>query len=233
MDNKLASALHRSAKPGEIMTFGTYPQMADGSDSTPIKRRVLENSGSGLFVLSEYILDCKRYHGEFMNTTWRDCDLRQWLNKAFYHSAFTDAEKEVVKTTHNTDYGEGSPGTDDKVFLLSAAEVNRLTDQLGKGFRRARGTEFAQIKKVDGCNLYVMDKSVDTDYISEGNKKYGCSWWWLRNQGRLKDKGNDPSLAVFIGSRASIRHYARVNLAGYCVRPAVKLNFPADTLVLG
>jgi hypothetical protein len=28
---------HRSAKPGEIITFGTYPKRADGTDKTPIK----------------------------------------------------------------------------------------------------------------------------------------------------------------------------------------------------
>lgn len=110
--------LHRSAKPGEFMTFATYPQEADSSARPPIKWRVLQNSGSELFMLSEYILDCKRYHGEYTDITWRDCDLRQWLNDEFYHSAFTDAEKEVVKTTHNTDNGECSPDTDDKVFLL-------------------------------------------------------------------------------------------------------------------
>src|SRR5512135_3379294 len=107
----------RAAKPGEIITFGTYPQTADGTDSTPIPWLVLENSGSELFVLSKYILDCKRYHREFTATSWRDCDLRQWLNETFYHVAFTDAEKEVVKTTHNIDHGEGSPDTEDKVFL--------------------------------------------------------------------------------------------------------------------
>jgi hypothetical protein len=185
---------------------------------------VLHNSGSELFVLSATILDCKRYHGEFVDITWRDCDLRQWLNDAFYHAAFSAAEKGIVKAARCTDNGEGSPDTEDKVFLLSVAEVKELTDLLGKDFRRARGTEFAKIKKADGCHLYVMDKNVDTDYISEGGERYGCSWWWLRNQGGLKDKGNDPSRAVFIGTRASIRHYARVDLGRYGVRPALKLD---------
>jgi hypothetical protein len=61
-------------------------------------------------------------------------------------------------------------------------------------------------------------------------KKYGCSWWWLRNQGRLKDKGNDPSRAMFIGTRASIRHYARVDLARDGVRPALNLIYPIYSL---
>lgn len=111
------------AQPGEIITFGTYPQTAEGTDSTPIQWLVLENSSSELFVLSKYILDCKRYHGEFTDTSWRDCDLRQWLNDEFYNSTFTDAEKKIVKTTHNTDHGEGSPDIDDKVFLLNVAAV--------------------------------------------------------------------------------------------------------------
>jgi hypothetical protein len=215
----------RRAQPGEIITFGTYPQTADGTDCTPIQWLVLENSGSALFVLSRYILDCKRYHRAFTATSWRDCDLRQWLNEVFYKAAFTDAEKAIVKTTHNTDNGEGSPDTDDKVFLLDVAAVNRLTDKLGKNFRRARGTAFAKIKKADGCHLYVMDKNVDADYLSESGQKYGCSWWWLRNQGRLKAKGNDPSRAMFIGTRASIRHYARVDLTRDGVRPALNLQY--------
>lgn len=224
MDNDIASGLYHGAKPHEIITFGTYPQTADGSDRTPIKWRVLQNSGRELFILSEYILDCKRYHSAYIDVTWQDCDLWQWLNDEFYNAAFTDSEKEVIKTTFNTDNGQTSPDTEDKVFLLSVAEVERLTDILGKDFLRARGTEFARIKKPDGCYLYVMDKNVDMDYISEDGKTYGCSWWWLRNQGRLKDKGHDPSRAVFIGTRASIRHYARVNRIGYGVRPALKLD---------
>ncbi len=215
----------KAAKPGEAIPFGHYPQTAEGPDNTPIPWLVLENSGSTLFVLSKYILDCKRYHREFTAISWRDCDLRQWLNETFYHAAFTDAEKEVVKTTHNTDHGEGSPDTQDKVFLLNVAAVNRLTDKLGRDFLRARGTEFVKIEKADGCHLYVMDKNVATDYSWEDGKWYGCSWWWLRNQGSLKGQGDDPSRVVFIGTRASIRHYAHVDLARDGVRPALVLQY--------
>jgi hypothetical protein len=222
MDNDFT--LHRSAKPGDIIMFGTYPQTANGSDKTPIEWQVLHNSGTELFILSKYILDCKRYQSAFVDVNWRDCDLRNWLNNEFYQTAFTGAEKEVIKTIHHTDNGNDSSATEDNVFLLSIAEVNRLTDTLGKDFRRTRGTEFAKTKRPDGCHLYVMDKNVDVDYITEDGITYGCSWWWLRDQGSLKDKGDDPSRAVFIGTRASIRHYARVNLTGYGVRPALKLN---------
>lgn len=217
-DNVSASVSYRNAKPGEIITFGSYPQTADGTDRTPIKWRVLQNSGSELFILSEDILECKRYHAEYADVTWQDCDLRKWLNEEFYTAAFDDDEKRLIRTTRCTDNGDGSPDTEDKVFLLSVAEVQRLTHVLGKDFRRTVGTEFAKVKKADGCHLYVMDKNVEADYITENGRKYGCSWWWLRT------RGSSPSRAFFVGTRASIRSYARVNLARDGVRPAVKLD---------
>jgi hypothetical protein len=125
--------------------------------------------------------------------------------------------------TRSTDHGPDSPDTDDRVFLLSAAEVERLTARLGKDFRRARWTDYARANRADGCTLYVMDKNIPTDYLTEDGITYGCSWWLLRDQGRLKDSGPDASRVVFIGTRASIRHYARVNQPGYGVRPALKL----------
>lgn len=213
-----ASTLHRSAKPGDIMTFGSYPQTADGADRTPIKWRVLQNSGGELFLLSEYLLDCKRYHGEYVDITWRDCDLRTWLNDEFYNTAFNAAEKKFVRATRCTDNGEGRPDTEDKVFLLSVAEVKSLTDIFGKDLRRAIGTEFAKVKKADGCRLYVYDKSVSADYVTENGIKHGCSWWWSRTQ------LGSSSRATFIGTRASIRSYGRVSLAVYGVRPALRLN---------
>jgi hypothetical protein len=218
MHDNIASAPHQGAKPGDILTFGIYPQRVDGTDRTPIKWRVLQNTSKELFVLSEYILDCKRYHAENVDTTWRDCDLRKWLNNEFYNAAFNAAEKRLIKTTHCTDNGAGSPDTKDKVFLLGVTEVTSLTNTLGKDFRRAIGTEFAKVKKSDGCHLYVYDKNVEADYITENGQKQGCSWWWLRTQ-----LHESSARAAFVGPRCSIRSYARVNLARDGVRSALKL----------
>lgn len=216
----------KNAKPGEIIAFGTYPQTADGTDVTPIKWRVLQNSGSELFILSEYILDCKRYHGKSVDITWYDCvdimwcdcDLRKWLNDEFYNTAFTATEKEFIKTTHCTDNGEGSPDTEDKVFLLSVNEIKDVSDKHGKDLRRAVGTDFAKTKKPDGCNLYVYDKTNKDNYIIRNGEEVGCSWWWLRTQ------GNKPSRAFFVGTSCSIRSYANVSAARDGVRPALKVH---------
>lgn len=217
---------NRNAKPGEIITFGNYPQNADGADVIPIKWRVLQNSGSELFILSEYILDCKRYHGksvdikwrDCVDITWHDCDLRKWLNDEFYNIAFTATEKEFIKTTHCTDNGEGSPDTEDKVFLLSVNEIKDVSDKHGKDLRRAVGTDFAKTKKPDGCSLYIYDKTNKDNYIIRSGEEVGCSWWWLRTQ------GNKPNRACFIGTNCSIRSYGNNSIAVYGVRPALKIN---------
>lgn len=213
------------AKPDEIITFGAYPQTADGKDKSPIKWRVLQNSDKELYLLSEYILDCRRYHGESaditwydcLDITWRDCDLRRWLNDEFYNTAFNAVEKAFIKTAHCADNGDGTTDTEDNIFLLSAAEIKAFTDIHGKDFRRAVGTDFAKMKKPDGCSLYVYDKSKKVDYIIIDGKEVGCSWWWLRTQ------GNKPSRAYFIGTGCSIRSYANVSAARDGVRPALKL----------
>ena len=223
-DDTLASAPHRSAQPSDIITFGRYPQTADGADSTPIQWYVLQPSGSELFILSKYILDCKRYHGEYKDITWRDCDVRKWLNDAFYNIAFNAAEKGFIKTTHCTDNGEGSPDTEDNVFLLSVNEIKTFTTVSDEaGIRRCTvGTDFAKTKKADGCHLYVYDKGVEKDYVVEGGEKHGCSWWWTRTQSQIKN--GSSSRATFIGARSNIKTYGRVNLAYYGVRPALKLH---------
>jgi hypothetical protein len=187
--------------------------------------RVLQNTSGELFLLSEYILDCKRYHGktaditwyDCVDTTWKDCDLRGWLNDEFLHAAFSSPEKELIETTRCADNGEGCPETDDQVFLLSVDEINDVSDRLGRDLLRTVGTDYAKIKKADGCSLYVYDKSIKENYIVKDGEQFGCSWWWLRTQ------GNKPSRAYFIGTGCSIRSYANVSAARDGVRPAIKL----------
>lgn len=226
-DNNLQMAeCYLNAKPGEIITLGSYPHTADGDDVTPIKWRVMQNSGSELLILSEYILDCKRYHGKSAEIKWRDCvditwsecDLRKWLNNEFYDIAFTTAEKKFIKTTYCTDNGENSPDTEDKIFLLSVNEIKYLSDIRGKDLRRAVGTDFAKTRKTDGCSLYVYDKTNKDNYIIRNGEEFGCSWWWLRTQ------GNKPSRAYFIGTNCSVRSYANNSNARDGVRPALKIN---------
>jgi hypothetical protein len=213
------------AQRGDVIEFGTYPQTADGNDSSPIQWRVLETSPDVVFVLSEFIIDCKRYHNKFEETTWRDSDIRKWLNTELYRAAFNTAEMDAIKLTRCSDNGEGSPDTEDRIFLLSVAEVRALTavkDDGGAVIRRTVGTNFAKAPKPDGCRLYVYDKGVQADYRAVNGLKLGCSWWWTRTQ--LQIANGRSSRAAFIGARSNVKSYGRVDIRHYGVRPAMKLD---------
>lgn len=208
---------------GDTVIFGAYPQLADGRDKTPIAWRVLQNSSGELFLLSKYILDCKRYHNEDADTQWRDCDLRQWLNGEFYDTAFSSYEKERIKITRCSDNGNGKADTEDKVFLLSLAEIQKFTDPKDGTattiMRRSTPTDWAKVKRPDGCCLYVYDKGIEKDYVTEDGRKRGCSWWWTRTQ----SQDEHPDRATFIGARSNIKRYGQVTVKGCGVRPAIKL----------
>jgi Family of unknown function (DUF6273) len=208
----------------ELVEFGRYPQLSEGATVEPIQWRVLECSEDAVLLLSDRILDCRRYHCEFIETTWRDSDLRAWLNGEFFFSAFGDDERAMVLPTTCTDNGDGSADTLDPAFLLSVREVRKFTavNPDGRPRRAAIGTAFARSPKADGCRLYVYDKTVERDYIHANGTKQGCSWWWTRTQLQVRD--GRSARAAFIGAHGDVKSYGRVDLARYGVRPAIRLS---------
>jgi len=206
--------LRRQDKPLKMQYhhFGTYPQTSVGTDSTPVKWRVLQKEEAVLFLLSEYILDCRPFHDKNEDTHWQQSGIHRWLNNTFYHAAFTAAEKKQV-----IDTAEG------RVFLLSAEEVKAFTTVTdGPARRRTAGTAFAKQPKAGGCHLYVYDKDMQDDYVVEDGVRHGCSWWWTRSQAG----GQPGSRATFIGPRSNIKTYGQVDIRRYGVRPAIKIILP-------
>lgn len=203
---------------GSLFIFGSYPQ---GTGNAPIPWRILQNEGDALLLLSERILDCRRYHHADSATSWRDCSLRSWLNEVFLLRAFDEAERHRILGTRCTDNGTDAPDTDDKVFLPSVAQVLSLTGRRERKEapveRRALATAYARVPKEDGCRLYVYDKSKEEDYLEEDGARSGCSWWWLRT------RGNRDGRACFVGTLGSIRTYAQVDLPYYGIRPAIRI----------
>ena len=65
--------------------------------------RVLQKTADAVLVISEKVLAVKPYNTEWEDITWEKCTLRKWLNEDFY-SIFTD----------------------DKIFLLSIDEAEKL-----------------------------------------------------------------------------------------------------------
>jgi hypothetical protein len=144
--------------------------------------RVLDVQDGKTLLLSEYILEQRKYHEAFEDVTWETCDLRAYLNGEFYNS-FSDSDRaKIVQTRNSTEenpfsqwYGIGStpPGgndTDDYIFLLSLEEVVRYLGDSGQL-----------------ANLPKDQSGIDDEY-NEARSAYpigtdSALQWWLRSPG--------------------------------------------------
>lgn len=117
------------------------------------------------FVIIETRLE-ERQVFSMRSATWDTSEIRTWLNDDFYNGAFTDEEKDAIYTTMvvtpgNEELGiEGIADTEDKVFLLSAEEVNQY--------------------------LVNEEESIQYVCLDEWNK---AGMWWLRTPGEIRDYG--------------------------------------------
>ncbi len=90
----------KNAKPGDIITFGSYEQDNDLSNGKePIEWVVLENNEDNVKVISRYILDAVPYHKFNEYTSWFDSTIHEWLNNDFYNAAFSEKEKYHIQPT--------------------------------------------------------------------------------------------------------------------------------------
>lgn len=138
----------------ETVVFGSYEQDGDESNGAePIEWLVLGKSGNKALVISKYILDNRQFHSshDVGKPSWKDSDIRKWLNGDFYLTAFDDSERsriqlvEVVNEDHpNYDNIKGGGNTEDILFLLSntEAETYFTSDD-------ARIAEYTEYSKTD------------------------------------------------------------------------------------
>lgn len=112
------------------VSFGHYPQTADGTDSTPIEWIVLRKEGSKALLLSRYALDSVYFESPNVmhsdGLRWENSKVRRWLNDEFLHKAFTKEEQNaILKTNVDNSVGQGysrwsltdDPETVDQVFF--------------------------------------------------------------------------------------------------------------------
>ena len=204
---------------GSIVSFGHYEQDNDaGNGKEPIEWIVLDVWDGKSLILSKYGLDAKPYNAKDKYMTWDQCTLREWLNSDFLNNAFSDDEQSAILVTtvdNSADQGysdwvvQGSNDTEDKVFLLSYAEVKRYLNvtygQKNTMTARVAPTAYA---KAQGAYTSGGDRT------SDGNE---AGWWWLRSP------GPDRFRAADVYTDDSLRYYY-VSVSSGCVRPALWIN---------
>ena len=166
----------------------------------PIKWRILTMENGCAFLMSEIAIDSQQYYDNYEETrtidgktiypnNYAESDIRSWLNKTFYNTAFDSLQQSIIKTTL-VDNSESSTmpyknpkkwnggvndyaceNTNDNVFLLSYCEIENET----YGFslysddanRCLKSSDYA---KSQGCG----QNTTDSDYL-------GNCCWWLRS----------------------------------------------------
>ena len=207
-------------EPGSIVTFGRYPQEADGKDKTPIECIVLEydETSHRALLLSRYGLDVKPYHNSDRAVKWKTSSIRSWLNGAFLITAFTDEERKLIPKTEVDNSNEqgysgyptdGGENTQDYIFLLSYAEVRRF---FGVQYYKTAGSQNLLSRMAP--TAYALGKGADTYGGNKTEDGVLSSVWWLRSPGL------DQNTAARVNAEGSLDSkyvYRKIN----CVRPAL------------
>lgn len=205
---------------GSYVTFGEYPQTAEGEDMTPIEWLVLARNGSNALLISRYGLDTKPYNTSDIKVTWSSCTLRTWLNNVFYNKAFSAAEQKAIMTTtvdnsksqcYSAYDTSGGSNTQDKVFLLSYAEAN--------GYFGATYDNSDNMKSRAATTAYAIAHGAYTYFSDKTAADENAGWWWLRSP------GYDRELATAVLTNGSLGN-VYVNDTN-TVRPVIWVNIEA------
>lgn len=180
----------------DTITFGRYPQTADG-EPLEINWIILKKENGKALLLSKYVLECS------------DEDPNTFLNEEFYEKAFSREEKAKIwpKTM-------GSNGTEDNdapedgedlchVFLLSVKDAEELFP--GDDERRCLPTAYAIERGT------WVSNAEDCDVIYQTDGEAAC-WWRLG--------GSDEEARVLVDGSVGSGGYC-VDFTSGGLRPAI------------
>ena len=190
----------RTAQIGDKVSFGEYWDSSEDYKSA-MSWIVLERMDDQVLLLSEYVIAGKSFSSG--SADWSSSSIRSWLNGSFKSDAFSSEEAAMLAEglqcgDVNPEYGTSMDyETHDKVFLLSAGEVERYFSS---------NSEMA---------------AISTRYAQQHGTSFGDggrSNWWLRTPGMEYDR------AVYVLGDAGICYGGCVTgeeSRGVGVRPAI------------
>ena len=188
------------AKPkiGETMQFGGC------------EWRILDIIQDRALLLSDRIIEERRYHDKDGGTSWANCDLRKYLNGTFYNKFRQNEKARIIKENrknpNNPWFGtSGGADTIDKVFLLGIEEILLYLGDIG------------QIRKKPSNAGHISDRYNNVRIAK--NQQGGISWWWLSSP------GSTPNRCAFVSARGEIFVFGGIAAGGKGggVRPALWL----------
>lgn len=222
-----AKAIEVATQAGKYVTFGHYQQTKSGDDDNPIQWLILERDGQNALLISKCGLDTKPYDTNENGTTWEKSTLRMWLNAIFYNKAFNSAEQAIILTTsvdNNKEqcYSSWSKNdgnnTQDKIFLLSYAEVKKYFDVV---YWKNAGPKENKKPRI-APTAYAIAQGASTFSLYKTVDGADSGWWWLRSLGQ-----NGIEVAA-VGASGCLHSFSAYETSA-SIRPAMWVNI--DSLI--
>lgn len=152
---------------GDKLKFGEY------------EWRILDIKEDKVLLLTEEIIELRDYHNKSVDITWKDCELRRYLNDEFYNKFGENEQARIIKTV-NTNPGnlwykaDGGEDTMDNIFILSIDDVvrtyfsdsSRLLDYPSKNQR------------------YWFQRKDENNFKRRAAFLNSSWWWWVRTPGK-------------------------------------------------
>ena len=192
---------------GDIIPFGSYVW------------RVLAIKQNTALIITDKIIEQRSYHNKYVEITWAECSLREYLNTEFYDN-FSEVEKKRIvpvinKNPDNPWFGTvGGIDTEDKIFLLSLEEL------ACKYFGDSSALLYNPRKNQ---RYWYQSKDENNSKRSAVDEEKDFWWYWIRTPGRYSVK----AVYVFPDGNIGI-HGNNIKIGnvsdGFCaggVRPAM------------
>ena len=191
----------------------------------PIKWKILEESSWDVFLCADMIIDSQDFHytenqtNGFYGNNYEKSHIRAWLKDTFYNTAFTDAQKGVIKTTNVDNSISSTRGdvsnqvvcndTNDKVFLLSYREV--INSDYGFS------DDFSNDTRVRFLTAYAKAQGA-------GSLSKDAGWWWLRSPVGHPEYQETASMVLTVYGGGNIDVTWPVDFTNHGIVPALHLN---------
>ena len=173
----------------------------------PIKWKVIGVDSDGVLIQSLYSIDSQPYDASCMNTTWGSSSLRSLLNNDFYNSAFSDSEKNVIKSTSLTtryiDYDAYESSVTDNVFILDYSDLtntNYFTSAAVDANRASSGpTDYAK------CQGFSSDSGANNYWMRSGGYYNNKQAGYVNGSGTVGTGNKYSKDYTFIGVRPALK----------------------------
>ncbi|HET6784583.1 MAG TPA: DUF6273 domain-containing protein [Erysipelotrichaceae bacterium] len=152
---------------GDKISFGKY------------EWRILDIREDRILILTDEIIELRDYHTKAIDITWKDCELRNYLNHEFFNTFNKNEQSRIIETLNknpdnNWYKADGGEDTLDKIFILSMDEVVRLYF----------GDSSKLLDNPAKNQRYWFQRKDENNIKRRSTYMNSIWWWWVRTPGK-------------------------------------------------